>query len=155
MHCMNNRLQLAVSKSFKTIRKVDNIDEMLMGLFKYYHNSTVRTESLNTIQNILRDIGELENKTNLTIKKAVHTRWLSHEQSLQTVRQLYVPILYDLENAVSSGRDKTIRDNSGIPAFSLLKALRSYEKLYFIHLLCDVFLYLHPLPDCLNVRKLT
>lgn len=146
MHCMNNRLQLAVSKSFKTIRKVDNIDEMLMGLFKYHHNSTVRTESLNAIQNILRDMGELENKANLTIKKAVHTRWLSHEQSLQTVRKFYVHIVKDLENAVSSGRDKTIRDNHDIPACSLLKALRSYEKLYLI--------YLHPLPDCLNVRKL-
>lgn len=44
----------------------------------------------------------------------------------------------DLENAVASGRDKGIRDSKGTPASSLLKAMKTYEKLYFIHLLCDV-----------------
>lgn len=72
------------------------------------------------------------------MKKAVHTRWLSHEAAVQTVRKLYVPIIMDLENAVASVRDKSIRDGKGTPASSLLKAMMTYEELYFIHLLCDV-----------------
>lgn len=61
-----------------------------------------------------------------------------HETAVQTVRKLYIPIIMDLKNAVASGRDKSIRDSKGTPASSLLKAMKTYEKLYFIHLLCDV-----------------
>lgn len=138
LHCLNHRLQLAVSKAFNSITIMNNTDELLTGLFKYYHYSTVRSESLNAIQNLLRDTGEFECKNNLTVKKAVHTRWLSHEAAVQTVRKLYVPIIMDLENAVASGRDKGIRESKGTSASSLLKAMKTYEKLYFIHLLCDV-----------------
>lgn len=87
---------------------------------------------------MLRETGEFECKNNLTVKKAVHTHWLNHETAVQTVRKLYIPIIMDLENAVASGRDKSIRDSKGTPASSLLKAMKTYEKLYFIYLLCDV-----------------
>ena len=90
------------------------------------------------MQNVLREMGQLESTSNLTIKKAVHTRWLSHENALQTVRKLYVPIVRDLENAVAEGRDKKIKDGSGIPAGSLLKMMKTYSSIFFIHLLCDV-----------------
>ncbi|XP_062585165.1 zinc finger protein 862-like [Saccostrea cucullata] len=138
LHCMNHRLQLAVSKAFKSIPMISNTDELLTALFKYYHYSTVRSESLQAIQNLMRETGELENQNNITVKRAVHTRWLSHEAAVQTVRKLYAPILTDLENAVASGRDKVIRDGKGTPASSLLKMLKNYDKLYFIHLLCDI-----------------
>lgn len=100
LHCLNHR-----SKAFNSITIMSNTDELLTNLFKYYHYSTVRSESLNAIQNLLRETGEFECKNNLTVKKAVHTRWLSHEAAVQTVRKLYIPIIMDLENAVVSGRD--------------------------------------------------
>lgn len=138
VHCMNHRLQLAVSKTFTTFRKIEKTDELLKGLFKYYRYSTVKSGSLDALQTLLREMNELETVNNLVVTKAIHTRWLSHEKSLQTVRKLYVAIHKDLENAVCEGRDKNIRDNSGIPACSLLKLMKSYEMLYFIHFLCDV-----------------
>lgn len=52
LHCLNHRLQLAVSKAFNSITIMNNTDELLTGLFKYYHYSTVRSESLNAIQNL-------------------------------------------------------------------------------------------------------
>lgn len=55
---------------------MNNKDKLLTGLFKYYHHSAVRFESLNAIQKLLRDTGEFECKNNLSVKKAVHTRWL-------------------------------------------------------------------------------
>ena len=138
IHCMNHRLQLAVSKAFHKVRETDRIDELLRGVFKYYHYSTVKSGSLDAMQNVLREMGQLESTSNLTIKKAVHTRWLSHENALQTVWKLYVPIVRDLENAVAEGRDKKIKDGSGIPAGSLLKMMKTYSSIFFIHLLCDV-----------------
>lgn len=74
LHCLTNRLQLAVSKAFNSITIMYNTDKLLRGLFRYYHYSSARSESLNAIQNLLRDTGKLESKNNLTVKKSVHTR---------------------------------------------------------------------------------
>lgn len=63
---------------------------------------------------------------------------LSQYAKVQTVRKLNLPIIMDLENAVASGRNKGIRANNGTQANSILKAKKTYKKLYFIHLLCDV-----------------
>jgi alkyl hydroperoxide reductase subunit AhpC len=95
-----------VSKAFHSIAMISSTDELLTVLFKYYHYSTVCSESLAAIQNLLRDTGEFEVQDNLTVKRAVHTRWLSHEAAVQTVRKLYHPIIADFENAVASGRAK-------------------------------------------------
>lgn len=146
VHCMNHRLQLAVSKAFKSVRQVESVDELLSALYKYYSYSTVKASSLDEIQNVLRQLGDVESDKNLTVKKAVHTRWLSHEKALQSVRKLYEAICMDLENAVSEGRDKKLGDKSGIPAVSLLKMMKAFSKMYFIHMLCDV---------CCTVAKLT
>ena len=91
------------------------------------------------MQNVLREIGQLESTSSLIIKKAVHTRWLSHKDTLQTVRKLYVLIVRDLENAVVEGRDTKIKDGSGIQAGSLLKMMKTYSSIFLIHLLCDVY----------------
>ena len=45
IHCMNHRLQLAVSKAFHRIKETDRIDELLRSVFKYYHYSTVKAGS--------------------------------------------------------------------------------------------------------------
>lgn len=42
LHCLNNRLQLAVSKTFNSITIMSNTDELLTGLFKYYHYSNCK-----------------------------------------------------------------------------------------------------------------
>ena len=73
IHCMNHRLQLAVSKAFHKVRETDRIDELLSGVFKYYNYSTVKSGSLDAMQNVLRKMGQLESTSNLTIKKAAHT----------------------------------------------------------------------------------
>ena len=42
-----------------------------------------------------------------------------------------------MENAICEGRDKRVKDSSTPPS-ALLKLMKSYDKLYYIHLLCDV-----------------
>ncbi|CAC5410461.1 unnamed protein product [Mytilus coruscus] len=63
-HCMNHRLQLAVSKTFTTFRKIEKTDELLKGLFKYNHYSTVKSGSLDSLQTLLREMNELETENN-------------------------------------------------------------------------------------------
>ena len=65
-------------------------------------------------------MGQLESTSNLTIKKEVHIRWLSYEDTLQTVRKLYVPIVRDMGNAVAEGTYTKIKNGNGIPADSIL-----------------------------------
>lgn len=52
LHCLNHRIQLAVSKAFNFITIMNNTDEHLTGILKYYHYSTVRSEIINAIQNL-------------------------------------------------------------------------------------------------------
>jgi len=138
VHCMNHRLQLAVSKAFASVRAIDSVDELLTALWKYYHYSTIKAGSLDAIQDLMRELGDLDTKQNLKVKKAVHTRWLSHENALQSIRKLYEAICMDLENAVTSGRDKALGDNAGASAGVLLIFMKQYDKLFYIHLLCDI-----------------
>ncbi|XP_052242375.1 zinc finger protein 862-like [Dreissena polymorpha] len=138
VHCINHLLQLAVSKAFSSVTEIDAIDELLTALWKYYHFSTVKSGSLDAIQDLIRELGSSDTKQNLTVKKAVHTRWLSHENAVQSIRKLYEPICMDLENAISSGRDKKLGDHFGASASVLLKLMKKYDKLYYIHLLCDI-----------------
>ena len=86
VHCMKHRLQLAVSKALHRTKETDKIDELLNGVFKYYFYSTVKFGSLDSIQTVLKDMGQLEKGNDLFVNTAVHTRWLSHEKALQTVR---------------------------------------------------------------------
>ncbi|KAH3855427.1 hypothetical protein DPMN_097994 [Dreissena polymorpha] len=85
---MNHRIQLAVSKAFGSVRAIDSVDELLTALWKYYYYSTIKAGSLDAIQDLMRELGDLDKKQNLTVKKAVHTRWLSHENAIQSIRKL-------------------------------------------------------------------
>ncbi|XP_045165902.2 zinc finger protein 862-like [Mercenaria mercenaria] len=138
VHCLNHRLQLAVSKAFGSVREIDSVDEILIAIWKYYHFSTVKSGSLDAVQDLLREMGTSDTKQNLTVKKAVHTRWLSHENALHSIRKLYVAICQDLENAVVSGRDKKLGEKSGPSATGLLKIMKQCDKLFYMLLLCDM-----------------
>lgn len=138
MHCMNHRLQLAVSKAFSSSKVISKVDDLLNDLFFYYHSSTVHSASLRAIQQMLKENDELESQNILTVKRAVHSRWLSHEAAVQSVRKLYEPIILELD-ALEGHQQKEYRGIRGtITASNLLKMMKTYENLYFIHLLCDV-----------------
>ncbi|XP_067648851.1 zinc finger protein 862-like [Haliotis asinina] len=143
VHCVNHRLQLQM--------------QMLMGLLKYYHYSTVRSKSLEQMQTLIREMENTADDTdtcNVTIKKAVHTRWLSHEKAVHAVRRSYPAILADLENAVGMGNDKRAGDKQSVTAEGLYKQMMSYQNFYFILLLCDVFSLLSGLTKMFERRDL-
>ena len=98
---MNHRLQLIVSKAFHVAKAADRIDELLTSVFKYYQYSTVKSKSLDAMQTVLQEMDQSEASVNLSVKKAVYTRWLCHEKAIQTVHKLYLEICKDIENAVA------------------------------------------------------
>ncbi|XP_046563809.1 E3 SUMO-protein ligase KIAA1586-like [Haliotis rubra] len=142
VHCVNHRLQLAISSAFKSVTLIERVDELLMGLFKYYH---YKMEG---------DTSDEPNRGPITIKKAVHTRWLSHEKAVHAVRQCYPSILADLENAVGMGNDKKAGDKQSVTAEGLYRQLKSYDRLYTILLLCDVCSLLSGLTKLFERRDL-
>ena len=86
IHCQNHRLALAAKDSFESITTFKNIDETLTSLFKYYKNSAVRSKSLEKIQGLLEDSKVVK------MKKAAHTRWLSHIDALSSLRDSYTAV---------------------------------------------------------------
>ena len=109
IHCMSNhRLQLAVAKAFLNTRAAGRTDKLLTGVFKYYHYSTVKSGRLDAMQTVLQEMDQSETSVNFSVKKAVHTRRLSHERALQIAGKLSVTICKDLENAAAEGMNKKL-----------------------------------------------
>ena len=63
----------------------------LMALWKYFHYSPKRAESLKEIQGVL-DLPELK------IFKPSDTRWLAHERCVKAVKAIYAAIVTTLES---------------------------------------------------------
>lgn len=93
IHCMNYRLQLAVSKAFNYIPAIENTDELLAGLFIYYHYSTVKSERLKAVQNLLRETGEIDLKANLTVVRGIHTRYTAMRRLFKLLENCMSPLL--------------------------------------------------------------
>lgn len=132
IHCHNHRLALATKDTFESINSLARMDETLTGLYKYYKNSAVRSSSLREIQNIL------STAKGTKIKKAAHTRWLSHENALNSIRVNMEALILDLENATVAKQAKVIQGISGPTAEGLLKIIKRFDFFVMIHFLCDV-----------------
>ena len=63
----------------------------LISLWKYFHFSPKRAQSLKEIQNVL-DLPELK------IAKPSDTRWLAHERCVKAVKSIYAAIVTTLDN---------------------------------------------------------
>ena len=130
IHCQNHRLALAAKDSFKSIPDFQDVDDTMNFLFKYYDNSAVKSHSLEKLQKLLDDCEVRK------LKKAAHTRWLSHLDAVTSIRDTYPALVMDLENAIESGNDR-VRIGSGPSASGLVKRVKSYKFVHLIHFLCD------------------
>ena len=52
VHCINHRLALGVSQAANTVPYLKNFEEILISLYKFYHNNAVRQTGLEEIQTI-------------------------------------------------------------------------------------------------------
>ena len=116
----------------------NQVDDTLTHVFKYYDTSAVRSASLEKLTKLLDDNDEK------IIKKAAHTRWLSHLSAVTSLRDTYSAVLVDMETAVECGSDR-FRVGSGPSVAGLLKTLITYQTINIIHFLCDALKPVTPL----------
>ncbi|XP_064648743.1 zinc finger protein 862-like [Lineus longissimus] len=131
VHCVNHRLALASKDSFGQMPVLVNLEETLEALFKYYNYSSKKKGSLEQLQTLLTSE---ERGRAVTIKHAAHTRWLSHDAAVDSVRKAYDAILVDLESEVV----KPTTGEAGAKASGLKKRMMQYNTLACILLLADV-----------------
>jgi hypothetical protein len=81
-HCKDHRLALACSDSFKVMKVIQDVDQLLNNLHKYCKYSTVNNARLRKVQEIIKE-------PQLTLKQAKHHRWLSHNQAVSALVRSY------------------------------------------------------------------
>ena len=55
VHCINHRLALGVSQAADTVPYLKKFGEVLIAIYKFYHNSAVRQAGLEQIQTLLTE----------------------------------------------------------------------------------------------------
>ena len=95
VHCIAHRLELSVLDALKHEEQLNNVQEMLQGLYKHYHYSP----------KALRELKELAQVLDEKINKSVNlrgTRWLPHISRALTVMIKSFSVIYaHLENTIS------------------------------------------------------
>ena len=78
IHCLAHRLNLASSQAADEVPFLKKFQSTLTDLFRYFHQSTVRTSSLQAIQKVL-DLPDIK------IKEVYEVRWLAFYSALHAV----------------------------------------------------------------------
>ena len=125
MHCHCHLLQLACIQAANQTPGIEHVYATVSSLWKYFHYSPKRSQSLKEIQSVL-------NLPELKIIKPSDTRWLSHERSIKAIKASYNALVTTLE---------TIYHESHLPeALGLSKALMKKSTI------CAIFLLDEALP---------
>ena len=91
VHCICHRLALACGQAGNEVRYLRQVKDGLLTLWKYFHNSPVRSAGLRQIQEVM---GSAE----LKMVKACDTRWLSHKAAVNTLLRSLPAVLVTLQN---------------------------------------------------------
>ena len=118
--CRCHILQLASVQAANATPGIKLIYTTLMTLWKFFHYSSKRAESLKEIEKVL-DLPELK------IVKLSDTRWLARERCVKAVKASYSSIVLALENIYETshepealGLSKAFSSHSTIAAMSYL-----------------------------------
>ena len=99
IHCGAHRVALACSQAGLYVKKFDTY---LTTLYYFFANSPVREAAFHHIQSLLTD-------PMLQLKKAVHTRWLSHDQAITVLRRTLSSVITTLEHEVAENDEAVAR----------------------------------------------
>ena len=120
VHCHCHLLQLACVQAANSTNGIKHVYVTLTALWKFFHYSPKRAESLKMVQQVL-------NLPELKISKPSDTRWLAHERCVKAVKASYGAIVTALND---------IHQNTHQPeAFGLNKALSKQSTVAAIHML--------------------
>ena len=124
------QLALASSQATQHVSYMKSCDSYLVALYYHFKNSPVREAALHEIQKIMEE-------PILCLKKAIHTRWLSHDQPVTAIRRTLPSLLTTLEREVAEREDAVAR--------GLVHAVKCYKFVATIYLVSDVLPHLSTL----------
>ena len=132
VHCHCHLLQLACIQAANQTPGIEHVYTTVSSLWKFFHYSPKRSQSLKEIQSVL-------NLPELKIIKPSDTRWLSHERSIKAIKASYNALVTTLER---------IYHESHLPeALGLSKALMKKSTI------CAIFLLDEALPQVAKLSK--
>lgn len=91
VHCHCHLLQLACIQAANSTSGIKHVYTTLTALWKFFHYSPKRAESLKEVQHVL-------NMPELKIIKPSDTRWLAHERCVKAVKASYSAIVTTLDH---------------------------------------------------------
>ena len=127
IHCGAHRLALASSQAALEVPYMKRYDSHLITLFYHFANSPVREAELHLIQEVM---GE----PILRLKKAVHTRWLSHDAAVSAIRRTLPSLIATIESLITEKDDAVAR--------GLLHAVKTYNFVATTYLLSVILPHL-------------
>ncbi|PIK53263.1 putative zinc finger protein [Apostichopus japonicus] len=129
VHCIAHRLELAIKQASKNVPMVCKMDQFLINIFLFYHNSTLN-------RGLLRRTAEALGVTRFIPTRTGGTRWIGHTQNaLTNLLSGYPAIVQHLLEIKE--HNQTSNDSKGKSA-GFLKLLLSRPFLGFLHFMVDV-----------------
>ena len=123
IHCRNHILQLACVQAANQVSLVKRVYSNLTTVWKLFYYSPKKAENLKEIQSVL-------NMPQLKMLKPTDTRWLSHENTITSVKRSYTAVVVTLE---------TIHEESGdAEAHGLALLLKKLDTVAAIYMLSEV-----------------
>ena len=139
VHCHCHQLQLACEPAANATAGIKHVYVTLTTLWKFFHFSPKRAQSLKEVQKVL-DLPELK------IVKPSDTRWLAHERCVKAVKASYTAIVTSLEHIYQESHEPE--------SLSLKKALCKKSTISAMYLLDYVLPQLAKLSKALQTEKL-
>lgn len=130
--CVAHQFALACSQAANEIPYLKKFKCLLDQLYRFYQNSSVRTVGLKAVQEVLSD-------PHLKFTQAIDVRWLSHEKTVNNLRQCLPSVLASLKREAN--------ERSDAQAHGLANFIKRFEFVPTIYLLSDV------LPPLANLSR--
>ena len=139
VHCHCHMLQLACVQAANNTSGVKHVYTTLTTLWKYFHYSPKRAQSLKEIQNVL-ELPEFK------VIKPSDTRWLAHERCVKAVKASYTALVVTLDNNYQNFHEPE--------ALGLHRALCQFTTIAAIYLLDYILPNVAKLSKTLQTKQL-
>ena len=129
-HCICHRLAHACADTGDSIKYIVEGESLLKETWKFFENSPKRTSISMKVQTELKNVALTERTNKIVgkkIRKACRTRWLSLEQSVNSLFETYAALLHTLQELEKDAL-----------AVGLLKKIKTVKFLGTIYILKEV-----------------
>ena len=145
-HCICHRLALACCDSGNETEYIKEVEGIFTQIWKFFEYSPKRFNNFIKTQTELHNItlaGQTKEAVAKKVRKACRTRWLSMEQSLQSVYKSYIALLHTFQEL-----------QADVLALGLYKKLKTLKFLGTLFILKEVLSHLSTLSKTFQTEAL-